>query len=454
MNIMAITSGARQFFSFPNLCEAYLDCRRHKRKTCHAAKFELNFESELLKLERELQAHSYKIGRSVCFVVEKPTLREVFAATFRDRVVHHLLYNLLEPVFEPIFIAQSYACRKDKGVHESLKGLQRYLRKVTKNHHQEAYFLHLDIRGFFMSLNKETLFRLISNQVKNPELLWLTKLIIFNNPIENFTSKGDKSLFAKIPPHKSLFHISKDQGLPIGNLTSQFFANVYLSELDQFVKHNLKIKYYLRYVDDFLLLSCDREQLEEWRVAIIAFLKERLQLELNLQKQILQATDGGIDWLGYIVKPDYILVRRRNVKNFKRQLFQYNQILKKYLQETEGGQTQLSLFVNDPPLAEISNRVELIEKMLATVNSYFGYFKHADTFKLRTHLWESHFQELKNYLKPKDTDLTSLRIKPEFLKRARRARTANAKLANLHDLRASGSKLWKHDPTPILLRKS
>jgi len=406
---------AVKIFNFQNLYKAYIDCRRHKRKTYHAAKFEINFESELLKLEEELQNHTYEIGRSICFVVEEPSLREVFAATFRDRVVHHLLYNFLEPVFEPIFIAQSYACRKNKGIHQSLNDLQKHLRKITQNHHRKAYYLHLDIKGFFMSLNKEILFRLISNHIKNPELLWLTKLIIFNDPIKNFTSKGNKSLFDKIPPHKSLFHVPENQGLPIGNLTSQFFANVYLNELDQFAKHELKIKFYLRYVDDFLLLANSKSELLQWRDKIDLFLKERLRLELNLKKQIFQETDKGIDWLGYIIKPDHILVRQRVVKNLKLKLFQYNRILENYCPKTECGQLTLPLFVKDPPL-------ELIEKMLATINSYFGHFKYADTFKLRTRLWEKHFQKLKNYIEPKDPDIICFQIKSDFVERAGRAR--------------------------------
>lgn len=368
-----------------------------------------------MKLEAELQNHTYKTSRSICFVVEKPTLREVFAATFRDRVVHHLLYNFLEPVFEPKFISQSYACRKNKGIHKSLKDLQKYLRKITKNRRQKAYFLHLDIKGFFMSLEKDILFQLISNHIKNPELLWLTKIIIFSDPTTNFTSKSDKLLLAKIPPHKSLFHVPKNQGLPIGNLTSQFFANVYLNEIDQFAKHKLKTKYYLRYVDDFLLLSNDINQLKNWQNEITYFLKERLKLEINTKKTILQSTDESIDWLGYIIKPDCILVRRRIIKNFKHKLFEYNQMIENHCNKTECGQLSLPFIEKEPPLP-------LIEKMLATTNSYFGYFKHANTFNLRKNLWENHFKKLQNYLEPKDKHLISLQIKQGFLKRTKKTR--------------------------------
>jgi len=344
-------------------------------------------------------------------VVTEPTLREVFAATFRDRVVHHLLYNFLEPYFEPVFIAQSYACRKNKGIHQSLKDLRKYLRKTTQNNRLKAYYLHLDIRGFFMSLKKDILYRLIAKRVKNPELLWLARLIIYNNPLENFTSKGDQSLFAKLPPHKSLFHIPKNQGLPIGNLTSQFFANVYLNELDQFAKHGLKAKCYLRYVDDFLLLSRDRLKLLKWRDEIDKFLKERLGLELNRKKQIFLTVDRGVDWLGYFIKPDCILIRRRTVRNFKQKLYSFNLLLKKYPTCAVEAPSQLLL-----PFPEYHPPLELLQKILATVNSYFGHFSHADTYNLRKHLWENHFLKLKNYLEPKDERFTVLRIKPVYKK--------------------------------------
>ena len=399
-------------FSFENLYKAYVNCRKRKRKTYHSMKFEENCEFELLKLQRELRNHTYLPSRSICFVVTKPTLREVFAANFRDRIVHHLLYNFMEPVFEPKFVNGSYACRKNKGSSKSVKDLRKCLNKITQNHHKKTYFLHLDVKGFFMSLKKEILFKMITKQIKNPEILRLAKVVIFHDPTQNFTAKSDKSLFAKIPPYKSLFHNPSDQGLPIGNLTSQFFANVYLNEIDQFAKHNLKIKYYLRYVDDFLLLSNDKNELENWQREIDLFLKEHLGIELNFKKQILEDVDKGIDWLGYIIKPDHILVRKRIVQNFKQKLYFFNQGLRKYPDINKQGQLSLPFEENDPPF-------ENIEKILATVNSYFGYFKHADTFKLRKNLWETKFQRLENYIEPKGPELLSFRIKQDFKKKAK-----------------------------------
>lgn len=379
-------------------------------------KFELDYEFELLKLEKELKSRTYLPSKSICFVVTKPTQREVFAANFRDRIVHHLIYNFLEPVFEPQFIDQSYACRKNKGSSRSLQDLKKYLGKISKNHTEKAYFMHLDIRGFFMSLQKEILFGLIKKKIKNPEILWLIEVIIFSNPTKNFTAKSPMALFAKIPPHKSLFHIPPNQGLPIGNLTSQFFANVYLNELDQFIKHRLKIKYYLRYVDDFLFLSENPQELEVWKEKTELFLKEELGLGLNHKKEIMAEIGTGIDWLGYIIKPSHTLSRKRIIKTFKQRLYFFNLELEAFPDVADArGQLFLPFLENYPALITV-------EKMLATVNSYFGQFGYADSFKLRKNLWGTKFQRLNNYIEPKDEKILCFKIKEDFMKKMKRAR--------------------------------
>jgi len=436
-------------FNFQNLYRAYLDCRKNKRYTYHAAKFELNLERELLKLEHDLQTQTYKISRSICFVVTIPTLREVFAATFRDRVVHHLLYNFLEPIFEPKLIDQSFACRKSKGTHQSLEYLSASLRKITHNNTRPAYFLHLDIKGFFMSLDKNILYGLIEKEVKNPKLLWLTKLIIFADPTENFLSKSPQSLFNQVPQHKSLFHAPKDRGLPIGNLSSQFFANVYLNGIDQFAKHKMKVKYYLRYVDDMLFLSNDLEELKIWRDGVNEFIENRLGLKLNFKKQILQPVDKGIDWLGYFVRPESVLIRPRVVKAFKRKLYIFNQILQNSLFETQDEKSSQLLILlpvvipdfcttkirNDKnaklgnktvkgqlslPFTDPNPSIEVIEKMLATINSYFGHFGHANTYQLKKHLYNKHFQKLNEYIEPKNKHFSTMQMKNIFIAKSKK----------------------------------
>ena len=377
---------AARIFSYENLLKRYYECRKRKRYTVNAAKFEINFENELLQLQKELKEHTYKPGRSICFVVTKPKAREIFAADFRDRIVHHILVNYLEKIWEPKFIDQSYSCRKGKGAHKAIKDLKRYIRKISQDNRQPAYFLQVDIQSFFVSLKKEILFKLIKRQVKNPEILWLTKIIIFHNPTSNYYRKCQMSLFDLIPGHKSLFKVSPNQGLPIGNLTSQFFANVYLNKLDQFVKHKLKVKYYLRYVDDLVLLSQNKNQLKIWRDKIDKFLWDRLKLKLHPQKQILQTIDKGINFVGFIVKPGYTLMRRRIIKNLKEKLWRFNQNLEEITEQE-------------------------IKQILSMVNSYYGQFKHAKTFGLRQKLWQKNFGKLQDFLEPVDRNFRYFKIK-------------------------------------------
>jgi retron-type reverse transcriptase len=307
-------------FSFENLHRQYLNCRRNKRNTQNALRFEIEQEKNLLDLQAALQDRTYRPARSVCFFVQKPKLREIFAADFADRVVHHVLIDYLEKIWEPIFIHDSYACRKGKGVHAGVDRLARGLRQITANGRRPAWYLQLDIHNYFMSIDKAILMELLVPKIGDDDALWLTRVLVFHDCTDHFVIKGDPGLLARMPPHKTLFHAPKGKGLPIGNLNSQFFANVYLNVLDQFVKHDLKCRHYLRYCDDFVLLSEDPDQLRDWRERIRHVLGERLALELNPHRERLRPVADGVDWLGYIVRGDYRLVRRRVVGALKDKL--------------------------------------------------------------------------------------------------------------------------------------
>ena len=310
----------RDIFSFANIYRCYLACRRNKRNTINALKFEINAEENILKLENELKSKIYRPSRSILFAARSPKLREIFAADFRDRVVHHILVDYLERIWDRIFIDDSYACRKGKGTHAAVMRLQSFLRKVSRNGRARAYYLQLDIRDFFTSIDKTILFNALQKKIRDKEALWLTEKIIFWDCTRSFILRDREGVLKNIPPHKSIFGNDNKRGLPIGNLTSQFFANVYLNELDQFVKHSLKAKYYIRYVDDFVLLSDNKGTLIKWRQDIETFLAEKLLLRLHPKRRKLQPISNGIDFLGYITRRDYILVRRRVINNLKSRL--------------------------------------------------------------------------------------------------------------------------------------
>ena len=363
-------------FSFQNLISAYYQCRKIKRLKSQPSKFEFHLEKEIINLEKLLENYTWKPLPFSVFVVTEPKIREIFAAEFRDRVIHHLLCNYLSPIFEPKFIFDSYACRKSKGTHRAIKRLSQFLRKITINNRKKVFYLQADIQNFFPSIKHNILFRLIQEHVRNPDILWLTKTIIYYDCTKNPVKKGQLSLFNLVPPHKSLFNVPPGQGLPIGNLTSQFFANIYLNELDQFIKHSLKCKYYVRYVDDFVILDESRENLYQLKQEIDKFLQQKLSLKLHPKKSIIQDVNKGIDTLGYLIKSTHILVRKWVVRNFKKRLF---------------------LFQKDLP----ENKVDL-NFILSSINSYYAHFMHASSYRLRKHLWEKHFGILKKFLRQVD----------------------------------------------------
>lgn len=375
---------SQTIFTFGKLYQAYLDCRKTKRKTINALKFEWNLERNLFQLQKELEMTTYRPGCSICFVVKEPSPREIFAATFRDRVVHHLLINEIEAIGERKFIFDTFSCRKNKGTHLAIKRLRGFTRKITKNYKKETYYCQLDISGFFMAINHNILYSLLKDltlkQNKSYQwkenVLWLAKTIIFHKPTKNYITKGNRSLFKLIPSRKSLFKSPENKGLPIGNYSSQFFANLYLNELDQFIKRELKCKNFVRYVDDFVLLNESKEKLKYLRDKINLFLKQNLDLELNLKKTKLQSIDRGIDFLGYFVKPDYILVRQKVVKRFKNKLYWLNKVQNQKFKIP-------------------------VSKILAMTNSYYGHFKHAFSFNLRKDIYENHLGKLKEKFRPK-----------------------------------------------------
>ena len=360
-------------FSFENLHRQYLACRRNKRNTLNALRFEVRQEENLLDLQTALTGRSYAPTRSVCFFVKRPKLREIFAADFRDRVVHHVLVDYLERIWEPIFIHDSYACRRGKGVHAGVNRLRQFIRQATRNGTRSAWYLQLDIHNYFMSIDKDVLFSLLAPKINDDDALWLTRVLVYHDCTEDYVIKGDPTMLERIPPHKTLFKTAPNKGLPIGNLNSQFFANVYLNGLDQFVKHTLKCRHYLRYCDDFVLLSDNREQLIEWRERIETYLRESLRLQLN-PKQRLRPVSDGVDFLGYWVRADYLLVRRRVVGNLRERLrtFEAELVLQRR------GYVRYRF---DPAI---------LDQLAASLASYLGHFQKGNTYRLCVALWRQH----------------------------------------------------------------
>ncbi len=358
-------------------------------------RFEFDQERELLKLAAELSDHTYRPGRSVCFFSEKPKLREIFAADFRDRIVHHILVNYLESLWEPVFIHASFACRRGKGIHKGVACLQKYIRQVSCNSNRRAWYLQLDISNYFMSMDKEILYSLICKRCPDSDARWLAKLLIFHDCTISPDMRGDPRLLKLLPRHKTLFYTPPGKGLPIGNLNSQFFANVYLNELDQFVKRNLKCKHYLRYCDDFVLLGKDRGMLIEWEEQIDSFLARRLQLRLNGKMRKLQPVRSGVNYLGYIVRAKYLLVRRRVVNTFRQKLSSF----KKHLVLEKSGYRVYSF-----------NR-ELLDQLFTVLSSYLGHCKHANSYKLLQAIWRD-YDYLHRYF---TIDFVMIRVQRRYL---------------------------------------
>jgi RNA-directed DNA polymerase len=352
------------------LFEAYQACRSNKRNTLNALAFEVDYESALLKLCAEINNGSYQPGKSIAFIVNKPAKREIFAADFRDRVVHHLIVNKLNPLFEKAFIYDSYACRTGKGTHLGIQRVDRFIRQCSQNYTTDCYVLKLDVKGFFMHINKAVLFAelqaFIQQKYQHTDkelLIELCQKIIYYDPTQHCIVKSKRSAWQGLPPDKSLFHSASQCGLPIGNLTSQVFANFYMNRFDHFIKHDCGIRYYGRYVDDFILVHQDNDYLKSLIPIIKAKLQDLLQLTLHPKKIYLQHYSKGVQFLGAVIKPHRIYIANRTQGNFYDAIEKQNRLVKDCKPDKE----QQAAF-------------------LSSMNSYLGIMRHYKTHKLRKRL--------------------------------------------------------------------
>jgi retron-type reverse transcriptase len=296
-----------QVWDFENLYWAYRAARRGKRGKESVAAFERQQETELLALQDELRTKTYLPGRYHTFYIHEPKRRLISAAPFRDRVVHHALCQVIEPIWERRFIHDSYANRFRKGTHRALDRAQEFARCYP-------YVLQCDIRQFFPSIDLAILRAEMARLIADPDLLWLCDQILASG--RQVAPEEYQMIWF---PGDNLLAALRRRGLPIGNLTSQFWANVYLNPLDHFIKRDLGCPAYLRYVDDFLLFAALKSDLAAWREAIIAKLAS-LRLVVHENRAQVFPTTTGIPFLGFRIYPDYRRVKRRNGINFRRRL--------------------------------------------------------------------------------------------------------------------------------------
>lgn len=304
------------------LTQAYFDCVRNKRNTYSALTFEVDLARNLCHLHDELADGSYCPGPSICFDIMRPKAREVWAADFRDRIVHHLLYNHIGPRFTAGFLVDSCACIKERGTLYAARRLEAKIRSITQNWSRPAWYLKCDLANFFVAIDKPKLLQQLLAKVPEPWWARLAETILMHDPRPGAVMQGKARLQGRVPPHKRLHNQPAHKGLPIGNLSSQFFANVYLNALDQHVKHDLRIRHYIRYVDDFVLLHESPQHLNACLADIEAWLPRELGARLNPAKTILQPIERGVDFVGQVIKPWRRNLRRRTFNDALRRTAQ------------------------------------------------------------------------------------------------------------------------------------
>jgi retron-type reverse transcriptase len=309
-----------------NLLEAWREFVRGKRHRKDVQEFELHLTDNIFSLHRQLTMKTYRHSNYEAFTISDPKPRDIHKASVRDRLVHHALYRILYPFFDKTFIADSYSCRDNKGTHKALKRFQTFTRKVGRNNTKTCFVLKCDIRKFFASVNHEILLDILKKYIADEDILWLLSEII-----------------------GSFHSTSEGIGLPLGNLTSQLLVNIYMNEFDQFVKHTLKAKYYIRYADDFVVFSRDKAYLDDILLQMRGFLLWDLKLHMHPGKVSIETLASGMDFLGWVHFPHHRVLRTAT----KRRMFR---------------------------------NIHSNGKKEESVQSYLGMLRYGNTFKLRENL--------------------------------------------------------------------
>lgn len=282
--------------SLENIFSAWNEFKKGKEKKFDIQEFSMNLEDHIFEIHSRLHSGLYHHSPYVSFFIEDPKLRHIHKAGVADRVLHHAILRVIEPIFEKVFIFDSYSSRKNKGTHKAVQRLNEFARKLSRNNTKTVWALQCDIRKFFDSVDHKILLQLIGKKIYDKKTLEL-----FRNIVNSFETE-------------------KGKGMPLGNVTSQLFSNIYLNPLDQFIKRTLRIKYYIRYADDFVILSTERLFLEKLIAVLGEFLQTNLQLKMHPQKSSIRKWNQGLDFLGYIIFPFHTIVRTKTKKRIFRKI--------------------------------------------------------------------------------------------------------------------------------------
>lgn len=321
-----------EIISVENLLEAWKEFEIGKRNKKDVQEFYVNLTDNIFLLHDGLLNHTYKHGNYQAFKINDPKPRDIHKAEVKDRLLHHAIYRILYPFFDKTFIADSYSCRLNKGTHKGVDRLEYFARQVSENNTKACYVLKCDIRKFFASINHEVLLNILADYIPDKDILRLLNSII------------------------SSFNAKQGVGLPLGNLTSQLFANVYMNKFDQYVKHKLKVKKYIRYADDFIIVNSNPQYIKRIIAPVGKYLIEELKLELHPKKVAIRKYSQGIDFLGYVALPHYRVLRTRT----KKRMF-------KKLREKFG---------------DYRNEFITKDQLNQTLQSYLGVLSHANAYNL------------------------------------------------------------------------